>query len=141
MNRAPLYVRFFALLLDSALLALVWFALHAAAGLGYMAGAGVGFREAVRQAGALPKIGFAIAYLAYFTWPFVLGGQTAGKSFFRIRVATAEGSAVTGVRAFFRSLFYIVSAVPFLWGFFLAFAFNRRAIHDILAGTVVLEEE
>jgi len=141
MKRASVFVRFAAQLVDLVFLVVIFLLIFVAAGAGYKGAAGVSFREAVRGAGFLPTLGCVVVYCFYFTYLTMHGCQTIGKSLLQMRVVRRDGEPISGTRAFFRSFFYIVSAVPFLWGFFLAFLLKRRAVHDILAGTVVVEVE
>jgi len=141
MKRASVFVRFAALLVDVAFLVFVFLLIYVAAGAGYKGGTGVSFREAVRGAGFLPTLGCMVVYCFYFTYLTMHGCQSIGKALLRIRVVRPDGDPISGTRAFFRCVFYVVSAVPFLWGFFLAFLLKRRAVHDILAGTVVVEAD
>jgi uncharacterized RDD family membrane protein YckC len=67
-------------------------------------------------------------------------GQTVGKMAVRIKVLSAEGGPVTLGQAAVRLLGFAASVLPLGLGVLLAlFDDQRRALHDRLAGTVVVE--
>ncbi len=70
-------------------------------------------------------------------------GATPGKKLVKIKIVDAKTfGSITNVQAITRSLGYIVSILPFLFGFFMiAFRKDKRALHDLLAGTVVIYDE
>jgi uncharacterized RDD family membrane protein YckC len=77
----------------------------------------------------------------YFTFLTCYEGQTLGKWFMGIRAVDSEGRPMSALRAFFRFNCYVLSALPFLAGFLLALVAPGRSLHDLLAGTRVMEEE
>jgi len=70
-------------------------------------------------------------------------GATPGKKFVHIKVVDRKThSEINTKQAITRSLGYIVSILVFLLGFFMiAFQKEKRGLHDMLAGTVVVYEE
>jgi uncharacterized RDD family membrane protein YckC len=67
-------------------------------------------------------------------------GQTVGMMAVRIKVLSADGGPPTPGQAALRLLGYAASVLPFGLGMLLAlFDDQRRALHDRLAGTVVVE--
>jgi uncharacterized RDD family membrane protein YckC len=81
--------------------------------------------------------GVVILYLAGFHWAH---GQTPAKTLLRLRVVDRHGRKPEGWRALVRSLVLCLSILPWFLPFFFVF-FNpqRRALHDLAAGTCVVE--
>jgi len=78
----------------------------------------------------------------YYTLAVALLGTTLGKSAMGVRVAMPDGAAVSIPRAFIRFVGYYPGAMLFYLGFAWALVDSRnQALHDKLAGTVVLEIE
>jgi uncharacterized RDD family membrane protein YckC len=78
-------------------------------------------------------------FLLYFTFFTHRGGQTPGKMLVRVRVVTRQNDEVTLLRALGRSAGYFLSSAFFGIGFMLAaFHPEKRALHDLLAGTRVI---
>jgi len=77
---------------------------------------------------------------AYFTLMTALcGGRTVGKMAAGVAVVAADGSPVGVGQAFLRWLCYIPSALPLFLGLAAAaFRRDKRALHDLLAGTRVV---
>ncbi len=86
-------------------------------------------------------IAWVILYLVYQTLGN-LSGATIGKRLFGIRVCRTDGEPLTPVKAFVRALGYFVSSplmnLGFLWALFQA---DSRTWHDLLAGSIVVEEQ
>lgn len=104
--------------------------------------AGVDEGSMVMLTSALTGIIGLIALLAI---PLYFGIQTAsrhqatiGKRCFGIQVTAGDGKRVGLVRALWRSVAYLLSAIPLYLGFVVAaFTPGKRALHDYLAGTHV----
>ncbi len=80
---------------------------------------------------------FNIAYA-----PILLGiwSTTIGKRAFNVYVLRPDGSPVGFWRALGREVAKIISFIPFGAGFWLiAFRQDRRGLHDLIAGTVVVQ--
>ena len=71
------------------------------------------------------------------------GGTTPGKRLVGIKIVDAKTyKDITNKQAITRSLGYIVSTLPFGIGFLMVlFRRDKRALHDLLANTVVIYEE
>ena len=70
-------------------------------------------------------------------------GATPGKKFVHIKIVDAKSfQDIDNKQAITRSFGYIVSTFAFLIGFIMvAFRKDKRGLHDLLAGTVVIYEE
>lgn len=90
-------------------------------------------------------LGIILSYLAfaplYYILPWAWKGQTVGKMAVHIKVVRREDGGPLGLgRASLRLLGYLASTLPLLAGFLMApFDRERRALHDHLAGSVVIE--
>jgi len=80
-----------------------------------------------------------LVYFSFFTW---YGGQTPGKMALGIRVVTANGQPVSWLRAIGRTLCYNLDIFTLGIGFLLAAVPPaKRALHDMIAGTVVVRTD
>ena len=70
-------------------------------------------------------------------------GATPGKKFVHIKVVDAKTlKDIDNTQAITRSVGYIASTLAFLIGFLMvAFRKDKRSLHDLLAGTVVIYDE
>ena len=70
-------------------------------------------------------------------------GATPGKKFVHIKIVDAKTfEDITNTQAITRSLGYIASTFAFLIGFLMVgFRKDKRGLHDLLAGTVVIYED
>lgn len=70
-------------------------------------------------------------------------GATPGKKFVHIKIVDAKTlKEIDNQQAITRSIGYIVSTLALLIGFFMvAFRKDKRGLHDLLAGTVVIYDE
>jgi len=70
-------------------------------------------------------------------------GATPGKKYVHIKIVDAKTfEDITNTQALTRSFGYIASTFAFLLGFFMvALRKDKRALHDILAGTAVVYED
>ena len=79
-------------------------------------------------------------FLLYFAGFITAHGQTPGKSVFRLRVITADGQKPYFVKSLVRAIAMVVSTnllfLPIAFAFFNP---QRRALHDFIAGTYVVE--
>ena len=84
--------------------------------------------------------------IAYFVWGFIyfarfwgLNGRTAGGALFGVQVLTDDGGDVSGRRAIARTLAFPLSFLILGLGFLgILLGDQRRALHDVIAGTVVV---
>ena len=75
----------------------------------------------------------------YFAYQWTLGGQSLGMALVGIRVSNLQGGAITRRQAAIRTLVLPVSFALLGLGFLgLVFGRQRRAIHDVAAGTTVV---
>lgn len=82
-------------------------------------------------------LGFVPVYfIAFWRWK----GQTIGKMATHIKIVRTDGESIDLLTAILRFLAYMVSLLPLCAGFAVA-AFNpdRRALHDFIANTVVVD--
>lgn len=128
---AGFWLRFVALIVDSALMLILMAAM-------VMAGASIGGEE---MAG--------IAYLAWFVlsflyWPVMESAPrraTVGKMLLGLVVADVDGGKLSFVRSLLRNLAKIISAIPLYIGFLLAaFTARKQALHDLITKAVVLRQ-
>lgn len=80
-------------------------------------------------------------FLFYFTYLTIDGSSTVGKRFFYLKVVGADGTGLGAPRAFLRSLFYPLSVIFWFISILTALFLRGRMIHDIIAGSRVVEEE
>ncbi|MBI3994726.1 MAG: RDD family protein [Nitrospirae bacterium] len=78
-----------------------------------------------------------LIYFSFFTW---YGGRTPGKMAWGIRVVTVNGLPVSPLRAIGRTICYNLDFLTLGLGFLLAAVPPaKRALHDMIAGTVVIK--
>lgn len=80
--------------------------------------------------------------IAYFPWFWARTGSTPGMRLFRLRVVRdRDGGPITAGTAILRLIGYWVSQTVFYIGFiWIFFDDRRRGWHDLIAGTVVIED-
>lgn len=85
-------------------------------------------------------LGWGGLFVTWFTlWPFFTGGRSPGKAMLRIKVIRLDGSKLRLWDCFARAGGYSASAATLMLGFLEAIWHpNRQAIHDKIAGTVVI---
>ena len=84
--------------------------------------------------------------VAYAVWAFIyfahfwgLNGKTPGGALFGVQVVTNDGDDVSGRRAIGRTLAFPLSFLILCLGFLgILLGDQRRALHDVIAGTVVI---
>jgi len=84
--------------------------------------------------------------VAYVVWAFIyfahfwgLNGKTPGGALFGVQVVTNDGGDVSGRRAIGRTLAFPLSFLILCLGFLgILLSDQRRALHDAIAGTVVI---
>lgn len=89
-------------------------------------------------------LGLFLAYLLFLPLYHILmwrwWGQTVGMMAVRIRVVARDGGPISLGRSALRLIAYAASTLPLFLGIVYAlFDRRRRALHDLLAGTVVIE--
>ena len=132
--RAEFLPRLGAYLIDGVILAVIHgvFALIA---LAMTDGRGEG--GAVTALNGLAQI-IGIIYFIYF-WN--ARGATPGMMALNLRVVNEQGTSPTIGQAVIRYIGYIVGAIPLFLGYFWALGQQRRAWHDLMAGTYVIKQQ
>jgi uncharacterized RDD family membrane protein YckC len=83
--------------------------------------------------------GLALWWLAYFAGSWAVTGATPGMALFGLRVVRPDGTAAPVLAAVIRALTFPLSLALFGLGFLgILFQRQRRALHDLLAGTAVV---
>jgi uncharacterized RDD family membrane protein YckC len=78
--------------------------------------------------------------VGYFTTFWTTTGQTPGARVFRFRVRATDGESLRPRRALLRFAGLTLAALPLFAGFLLILVDDRRrGLHDLIAGTVVVE--
>jgi uncharacterized RDD family membrane protein YckC len=123
--------RFLAALLDGVILSIINIL------VGFVLGLILG--RAGTQVGSL--VGVLIAWLYYAYQESSDKQATIGKQALRIVVTDLEGKRIDFVKATIRYFSKIISALILLIGYIMAaFTEKKQALHDIIAGTLVLEK-
>ncbi|NTU83478.1 MAG: RDD family protein [Chloroflexales bacterium] len=87
----------------------------------------------------IPGVAAVIVVCGYFLFFFTVTGQTIGKRALGLRVVAADGGKLPVRRAALRLAGYVLSALPFYYGFLaMLFDARRRTWHDRLAHTLVV---
>lgn len=141
LRRASFAARFAAIVIDLAVLAfarlaLSWTARAAVATAGLLESPLAG---ASGLAEILAATGSFVLPAVYFTALHAGEGRTPGKHAMHLRVARPDGSPIGLGRSLLRWFGYELSAIPLGLGFAMALGPRRRALHDLLADTVVLD--
>jgi uncharacterized RDD family membrane protein YckC len=125
------WVRFLALLADSALLFLIGTALL------------IGAAVALGPEGVMPAT-FAVWLLGFLYWPLMhaSGWQaTLGKAMVGLKVARFDGERISILRSLWRELAKIFSAAVLMLGYLMAAVLPRKqGLHDLMAATYVVRE-
>ena len=145
MKRASISARFFAMLIDMIIVMFSSAMVLAAALTGFRAGAG---RLTFLGLFSILFLSLVLSFLIslfYFTYLTMEGGMTIGKRVAGIRVVTLTGEGSSSgpgfLRSLVRALAYGLSASFCFLGFFAAFFFKGRSLHDFIAGTRVVTED
>jgi uncharacterized RDD family membrane protein YckC len=90
---------------------------------------------------ALGGVAWVVWSVGYFVTFWSTTGQTPGNRLLGIRVRRAEdGDVLRPARALLRLIALALCAIPLLAGFLpILFDNRRRGVHDMIAGTVVVE--
>ena len=84
---------------------------------------------------------FALWELVYFGCSWGASGRTAGMALFGIRVVRGDGTALEPRRAAIRTIAFPFSFLFCCLGLFgIVLGRENRALHDVIAGTVVIYE-
>ena len=83
---------------------------------------------------------FLITTVVYSTVSIGIWGRTLGKVALKLKVVKPDGSRVSIMRAFGRSLAYILNYFTFGLAFLIiAFTNKKRGLHDYIADTIVIK--
>ena len=83
---------------------------------------------------------FLIVTVLYSTISIGIWGKTVGKAVFKLKVVKPDGSHVGIIRAFGRSLAYLLNYCTLGLGFLIiAFTHKKRGLHDYIADTIVIK--
>lgn len=108
---------------------------------GIFAAIGVDFLAATSVIAAI--VGFFVVYFVYFPYFWTKDGQTLGMRPFKLRVVMdKDGGKVTMGPAILRLVGYWIDQIIFYLGYIWVLVDNRRrGWHDLIAGTVVIQED
>jgi uncharacterized RDD family membrane protein YckC len=140
---ASLSIRLVAFILDLVVLFSFLLLFIAVAGFSLLLRSDFGEGD-ISNSDALTATLIILSFFAFVPLYFVLllawRGQTVGKMAVRIKVVRRDGGRVGLGQAFLRWLGYPASALPLGLGVLIAlFDGERRALHDMLAGTAVVD--
>jgi uncharacterized RDD family membrane protein YckC len=89
---------------------------------------------------AVAGVVYVLWVIGYFVGFWTVTGETPGDRFMRVRVVSSDGTKVGLWRAVLRCVLLLLSALALFIPFLLVlFDRRRRALHDVLARTVVVE--
>lgn len=141
-RRAGFWIRLAAWVVDCVCLFLVTTALTFAALTTIYLGGQLGGEindQVIALAGYTSAAIVLLSGVAYFTLFIGSCGQTPGKMLCRLKVIRLDGLEMTYGRAWLRAQGWMLSFLLFGLGFLLIpCSRHKRALHDILAGTVVI---
>jgi uncharacterized RDD family membrane protein YckC len=131
---AGFWIRFLANTIDNVMFLVVEFVLGVAAGVVW------GGEIADLPLFKVTVSAFMLVFIAaYFAVLHTFVGQSVGKMIVRVRVTAVDGGALTPGVAILRALAWFLSLLPLGLGFVLAgLRQDRRALHDLIAGTRVV---
>ena len=122
---AGFWIRFLAVIIDTALLMIVSASVFSIAG--------AGSEESLTL--FLNILFIVITIYMWIKW----GGKTPGKHLLKIRVISMDGTDMTLKQGLVRYLGYMLSSVLFLLGYVMVgFRKDKRGLHDLIAGTQVV---
>jgi uncharacterized RDD family membrane protein YckC len=144
MNYAGFWVRFLALLIDGIILTIVGIIVGFIIGLAFGgAGAAAGNAEAGIGAATLiaQVVSIVINWLYYALQESSDKQATLGKQALGLTVTDMNGGRITFGKATIRYFAHIISGLILLIGYIMAaFTEKKQALHDIIAGTLVLKK-
>lgn len=141
--------RGFAMMVDLAILLGVWalgavlYTVISLQLLDYLSNTGASYAQLPTWLVAIAFLASFILFAGYFAFFEVMWqGQTPGKRVAQIRVIRDDGRPVGLAQAVLRSLLLAFDGVPLFLGiFFILFEKREKRLGDILAGTLVVQEE
>lgn len=97
---------------------------------------GVAYSKNLEFKSLLVAIGLYVVYVTIFN----SGGRvTVGKKIVGIRTVAVDGGNLSVGKAFLRAIGYFVSGLPYNLGFVAALFGKKRALHDFMAGSRVID--
>ena len=141
MRRASIFIRLLAFSIDVIVLACFVSLVCGAAFAGYALSPGFLLVTPFPSLGLILMFGSFFVVVFYFTYLTMDGGVTVGKSMFRLKVVGLDGSHLSFFRAFTRCIAYLLSLFFWIITLLVALFFRGRSIHDLIAGSQVVEEE
>jgi uncharacterized RDD family membrane protein YckC len=148
---AGFWIRLIADLIDTTLLTVAsWFLELMILGVVYWVGTWMGRYSAPFQDAFNPfmlQVFNGVLYLVvafpYYTWGHYRYGTTLGKKPFQVYVVNHSNHLPISLKqSMIRSFAYAISYLPFVAGFLMAaFHPEKRALHDLIAGTVSISKE
>jgi len=136
------WIRFVAYLLDGILLNIVFWIVFAIVGIDIIPvdPAKIDPEVFMSQMGTVELVALAVTWLYFALMESSARGATVGKMVLGLRVVDDLGNRISFARATGRFFAKFISAVILLIGFLMAaFTDRKRALHDIIAGTVVVK--
>jgi uncharacterized RDD family membrane protein YckC len=129
--------RFLAYAIDLAITTAVF--TLALAGISYVAQVVSGTQISWNQQDIVVTILFVAWQFFYFGYSWAVAGRTAGMAVLGVRVVRADGLAIDPWRGWLRALVFPLSFLLFGLGFLgILVQRERRALHDLIAGTAVV---
>jgi len=129
--------RFAAFAVDLVVLTGIFLALLAA--INFAASIVTGKDIAFNRGNLWVVIGYLVWGFIYFAYFWGLNGRTAGGALFGVQILTDDGYDVSPRRAIVRTLAFPLSFLILGLGFLgILLGDQRRALHDVIAGTVVV---
>jgi uncharacterized RDD family membrane protein YckC len=109
------------------------------AAISFMASVLTGKSIHFNQGNVWVVVAYAVWAFIYFAHFWGLNGKTPGGALFGLQVLTNDGGDVSGRRAIGRTLAFPLSFLILFLGFLgILLSDRRRALHDAIAGTVVI---
>lgn len=137
MQYAGFWKRFFAMLIDSAILSIVFLFLGILVFMGALSGSGL----AEPMALGFNVMAWVITTLYFAVMESSDSQATLGKMALGIKVTDSQGRRLTFANALLREVFKIVSTIIIYIGYIMAaFTEKKQALHDIMAGTLVVDK-
>jgi uncharacterized RDD family membrane protein YckC len=129
--------RFFAFAVDVAVLTAVFLLILAA--VNFVVSIATGKSTNFNRHDIWVVVAYIVWAFIYFSYWWGLNGKTPGGGLFGVQVLTDDGRDVSGRRAIGRTLAFPLSFLILCLGFLgILLGDRRRALHDVIAGTVVV---
>jgi uncharacterized RDD family membrane protein YckC len=136
------WIRFVAYLIDAILLNIVFGIIGAILGVSLIPAdpAKIDPMEAMSSLGTFQLVALVVTWLYFALMESSPRGATVGKMVCGLRVVTEQGARLTFLNATGRFFAKFISAIILFIGYLMAaFTDRKRALHDIIAGTLVIK--